>query len=49
MKRFVCEFLFIAVLVAAQCGVIYWQGHDYVHDSNNLYKYNYIQQQPIAQ
>ena len=44
MKRFVCEFLFIAVLVVAQCGVICWQGHDYVHDSNNLYKYNYIQQ-----
>lgn len=44
MKRFVFEYLFIAVLVAAQCGVIYWQGHDYVHDSNNLYKYNYIHQ-----
>lgn len=44
MKRFVVEYLFVAVLVAAQCGVIYWQGHDYVHDSNNLYKYNYIQQ-----
>lgn len=44
MKRFVCEFLFIVVLVAAQCSVIYWQGHDYVHDSNNLYKYNYIHQ-----
>lgn len=44
MKRFVVEYLFVAVLVAAQCGVIYWQGHDYVHDSNNLYKYNYIHQ-----
>lgn len=44
MKRFASECLFVVMLVAAQCGVIYWQGHDYVHDSNNLYKYNYIHQ-----
>ena len=41
MKRFVCEFLFIVVLVTAQCGVIYWQGHDYVQESNNRYKQRY--------
>ena len=44
MKRFVCEYLFIAVLVAAQCSVIYWQGHDYVQESNNRYKQRYIEQ-----
>ena len=44
MKHFLSESLIITLLVAAIFGMIYWQGHDYVQESNNLYKQRYIEQ-----
>lgn len=44
MKNFLSEFLIITLLVVVMCGTIYWQGHDYVQESNNLYKQRYIEQ-----
>lgn len=44
MKNFLSETLIVTLLVAALCGTIYWQGHNYVQESNNLYKQRYIEQ-----
>lgn len=44
MKHFLFESLIITLLVVVMCGTIYWQGHDYVQESNNLYKQRYIEQ-----
>ena len=44
MKHFLSESLIITLLLTAICGMIYWQGHDYVLESNNLYKQRYIEQ-----
>ena len=41
MKQFLSESLIVTLLVSVMCGTIYWQGHDYVQESNNLYKQRY--------